>query len=87
MYTFFCILIISLQDCVKMFDLAKMKRLFKICVNIYCKKGIPGVCMFAENIAEICELKFGSIVDDVINVCREYNMFHIIVMQNYQGII
>ena len=57
-----------------MFDLDKMKKLYAMCVNIYCKKGHPGICMFAENFADICELKFGKIVDDVINVCCEYNL-------------
>ena len=67
-----------LQDCVKMFDLDKIKKFYTICVNIYCKKGYPGVCMFAENIAEICELKFGKDVDTVLDVCCKYNFMQVL---------
>jgi hypothetical protein len=46
-----------------------VKEFYLICVKIYCEKGQPGVCDFAENVAEICEEKFYITIDGELDEC------------------
>ncbi len=55
-----------------MFGIEKVKEFYLMCVTIYCEKGTPGVCDFAENIAEICEMKFGITVDSKLEDCGRF---------------
>jgi len=44
-----------------------------MCVTIYCEKGKPGVCFFAEHIAEECKVKFGITVLGEVDFCGKLN--------------
>ena len=73
----YCNILRYLQPCVELFDIEKIKKLYSACLNIYCKKGLPGVCDLAENIAEICHLKFGKPMQQ-LDVCGKLLLFYIL---------
>ena len=71
-YNIFC----YSQPCVELFDIDKIKLLYSACLNIYCKKGLPGLCNLVENIAEICHLKIGKPMQQ-LDVCGKLLLFYI----------
>ena len=54
-----------------LFDLHKVNKLYMMCVKIYCEKGKPGVCYFAEHLAEMCDVKFGiTVIGELEDCCK-----------------
>jgi len=59
------------SDCLDKFDMHKRKKMFMICLEIYCDEGMEGVCCFAEHIPVICEVQYDIIITGTIDECQE----------------